>query len=279
VQSYLEEGIPVTMMSIQNESIAATNWDSCVWTSEEQKSFLRDHLYPAFRDAGLTDKVGIYIWDHNKERILEYSRDILDEITSPMVEGIAFHWYSGDHFEAVELTRKLFPDKILMSSECCGLHPPGKTGFMGLFGGSKTPETVEIEDAFAYAHDIIGNLNAGMNRWIDWNLLVDKDGGPRHVPSGFAAPMIANEDGTYRKNLTFDFIGHFSRYILPGAVRIGYSRCSDQIEMTSAKNPDGSIVAVLLNKGQEDVKYALRMNGNVIRLSLPARTLSTVVLS
>lgn len=278
VQAYLDEGIPVTMMSIQNESIAATNWDSCVWTAGEQKTFLRDYLYPEFEKAGLTKQVGIYIWDHNKERVLEYAQEILDEETMSMVEGIAFHWYSGDHFEAVDLTKKCYPDKILMSSECCALHEPGKAGITGLFGDPKLPETVETEDAFAYAHDLIGNLNAGMNRWIDWNLIVDKNGGPRHVPSGFAAPMIANEDGTYRKNLTFDFIAHFSRYILPGAKRIGFSKCDAEIEMTAAQNVDGSIVAVILNKTRTDCQYAIRLEGNVIRIRIPAYTLSTIVI-
>lgn len=278
VQAYLDEGIPVTMMSIQNESIAATNWDSCVWTAKEQKTFLRDYLYPEFEKAGLTKKVGIYIWDHNKERVLEYAQEILDEETMSMVEGIAFHWYSGDHFEAVDLTKKCYPDKVLMSSECCALHEPGKAGISAMFGDPKLPETVETEDAFAYAHDLIGNLNAGMNRWIDWNLIVDKNGGPRHVPSGFAAPMIANEDGTYRKNLTFDFIAHFSKYILPGAKRIGFSKCDGEIEMTAAKNADGSLAVVILNKTRADRQYAIRMNGNVIRIQIPAYTLSTLVI-
>lgn len=278
VLAYLDEGVPVTMMSIQNESIAATNWDSCVWTSSEQKTFLKDYLYPAFEAADLVGKVGIYIWDHNKERVLEFAMDILDETTEKMVEGFAFHWYSGDHFEAVDMAGKMFPDKILLMSECCGLHPPGQTGFMGLFGSKKAPETVEFDDAINYAHDMIGNLNAGMHRWIDWNLCVDKDGGPRHVPYGFAACMVVNEDGTYRKNLTYDFIGHFSRYILPGAVRIGASRCDDHIEMTAAKNPDGSIAVVLLNKHNDDQEYAIRLMGNVIRIKLQARTLSTLVI-
>lgn len=279
VQAYLEEGIPVTMMSIQNESIASTEWDSCIWTANEQKDFLHDFLYPEFEKAGLAGKVGIYIWDHNKERILEYAKDIIDETTNKMIEGIAFHWYSGDHFEAVEMTGREFPEKVLMMSECCGLHPPGKSGFMGLFGGGKSPETVEYEDAVNYAHDLIGNLNAGMHRWIDWNLCVDKDGGPRHVPGGFTASMIVNDNGTYRTNLTFDFIGHFSKYILPGAVRIGHSRCDDKIKMTAAKNPDGSIITVLLNKYNNDQEYAIRINGQVIRIHAPARTISTIIIS
>ena len=282
VQAYLDEGIPVTMLSVQNEAIAATNWDSCVWEPEQEKIFLRDYLFPELQAQGLAGKVGLYFWDHNKERILERAMDMIDDDTFDMIEGIAFHWYSGDHFEAVKMTQEKFPTKTLMLSECCGLHQPGRVGFGGgaMFGAgsSKTPETVDYEDAVNYAHDIIGNLNAGMNRWIDWNLCVDKDGGPRHVPGGFTASMIVYDDGTYNCNLTYDFICHFSKYILPGAKRIGFSRCNDKVDMTAAKNPDGSVVAVILNKTNEDTGYAFRMEGKVIRVSLPARTLSTFVI-
>ena len=275
IQAYLDEGIPVTMMSLQNESIAATDWDSCVWTAQEQKTFLRDFLYPEFKKAGFAGKIELFIWDHNKERVLEYSSEIIDDVTDKMVDGIAFHWYSGDHFEAVELTRGQYPDKILMSSECCTLHQPGKAGFPDLFSSKKLPGTIDYEDAVAYAHDLIGNINAGMNRWIDWNLILDKDGGPRHVPGGFASPVIANDDGTYRKTLSFEYIGHFAKYILPGAERIGFSRCDADVEMTAARNPDGSLAVVILNASDADRKYAIRIKGCIIRISIPARTLNT----
>lgn len=285
VQAYLDEGVPVTMMTLQNETIASTNWDSCVWTAQEQRTFLKDSLYPAFHKAGLTDKVGLYIWDHNKERIVEFARAIIDDETYDMVQGIAFHWYSGDHFEALEMTRSLYPDKILISSECCALHPPGTSSpldkhpiLASMLGGSKFPASAEYDDAVAYAHDIIGNLNAGMNRWIDWNLCVDKDGGPRHVSSGFGAPVCANEDGTYRKLLTFDYIGQFSKYILPEAKRIGFSRCDADTEITVAKNLDNSIVMVALNVSGKDKKYAIRMNGKLIRIALASKTLSTIII-
>ncbi len=279
VQAYLDEGVPVTMMSLQNETIAATNWDSCVWTAQEQKTFLKDYLYPVFKEAGLTEKIGLYIWDHNKERVVEFAKEIIDSQTAGMLEGIAFHWYSGDHFESLAIAHSLFPDMKLMGSECCALHPPGQTSpfaaLLGMDGGPSVAE-VEYEDAAAYGHDIIGDLNNGMNRWIDWNLCVDKDGGPRHVPSGFGAPICANEDGTYRRLLTYDYIGHFSRYILPGAQRIGFSRCDGKVELTAAKNTDGSIAIVLLNHGQKDVSYAIRMEGHITRITLPARTISTI---
>ena len=66
VQAYLDEGINITMLSVQNEASAATSWDSCVWTAKQEKTFLRDYLYPAMKNAGLLDRVGLFIWDHNK---------------------------------------------------------------------------------------------------------------------------------------------------------------------------------------------------------------------
>lgn len=281
VQAYLDEGIPVTMMTLQNETIAATNWDSCVWSAKEQKAFLKDHLYPVFKEAGLTDTVGLYIWDHNKERVVEFAREMIDDETAWMIEGIAFHWYSGDHFESLAMARTLFPNKKLMGSECCALHPPGKTSPFAALSGVNGPSIAEVEyeDAAAYGHDIIGDLNNGMNRWIDWNLCVDKNGGPRHVSSGFGAPVCANEDSTYRKLLTYHYIGHFSRFLLPGAKRIGHSRCDDKAELTAAKNPDGSLAVVLLNRGQADVSCAIRMDGQIIRITLPSKTISTICIA
>ena len=148
--------------------------------------------------------------------------------------------------------------------------------FAAFSGDSTMPETVEYQDAAAYAHDIIGDLNAGMNRWIDWNICVAKTAVHAHVSMGFAAPIVANEDGTYRKTISFDYIRHFSKYILPGAVRIASTQCDDTIEMTAAKNPDGSLVAVLLNKTAKDRSYAIRLEGKVIRVKAPAHTIGTV---
>lgn len=175
------------------------------------------------------------------------------------------------------MVHELYPSMKLMGSECCALHPPGQSNmFAAMLGMGGSVAEADYEDAAAYGHDMIGDLNHGMNRWMDWNLCVDKTGGPRHVASGFGAPVCANEDGTYRKLLTYYYIGHFSRYILPGARRIGASGCDDAVEFTAAKNPDGSIAVVLLNRGEKDKSYAIRMDGKVIRIALPAKTINTL---
>ncbi len=280
VQAYLDEGIPVTMLSLQNETVAATNWDSCVWTPEETKVYLKDHLYPELKRAGLAEKIGLFIWDHNKERMIEHVSAVLDEETLPMVQGIAFHWYSGDHFEAIGLMRQKYPDKVLMHSESCALHQPGKAGFMLPFAPEQftTPERVDHQDAVCYGHDLIGDINAGMDQWIDWNIVVDEQGGPRHVPGGFTSGLIADGKGSYRRPLMYYYIRHFSHYIKPGARRIGYSRFADTLDVTAVRNPDGRYVVVFLNSSCEDRGCYLRIKGAIMRISAPAETISTVIL-
>ena len=81
----------------QNEPKAVQTWDSCIYTAQEEKVFLRDYVWPSLAEHNLTD-IGIYIWDHNKERAFEWAETIIDAETDHMVAGIAFHWYSGDHF-------------------------------------------------------------------------------------------------------------------------------------------------------------------------------------
>lgn len=291
VQAYLSEGIPVTMLSVQNEAFAATPWDSCVWSGKQEKEFLRDYLYPQMQAAGLADTVGLYVWDHNKERMIEHIEEIMDGETLDMVEGFAYHWYSGDHFDALQMLEQKYPGKILMHSESCGLHIPGKptafdvpeekinqmpAGMQSSF--RKNPHLVDYEDARQYAHDILGDLNHGMRRWIDWNLIVDRTGGPRHVPGGFAAPLVAEEDGSYTKTVSYEYILEIAKTVRQGAVRIGSSVYSTQVEVTAVRNEDGSIGIILLN-GQEPVDIFIRLNGWIMDVHLPQNSLNSIIIS
>ena len=127
-----------------------------------------------------------------------------------------------------------------------------------------------------YAHDIIGNLNAGMSRWIDWNVLLDAQGGPNHVGNFCSAPLMATPDGkTFSVLPTFFYIGHFSKLIQPGAVRIGWSKWSDAVDVTAARNPGGSFVAVVLNRTDRDIRFRLRFRGEIAPCELPARSIAS----
>ena len=288
IQAYLAEGIPVGMLSIQNEASAATSWDSCLWSGEEERLFLKEYLYPEMERAGLTDRVGIYIWDHNKERAIEFIDAFMaDPETASKVEGFAFHWYSGDHFEALDLLRRRYPDKVLMHSESCPLHMPGKALSMSPTedatlnkagqGREKTPQELDHGDAVAYAHDILGDLNNGMQRWIDWNMIVDRNGGPRHVGGGFGAPLLCEDDFTCTETVCFKYLELIAGAFRPGAVRIGKSVYARDVEAAACKNADGSYGLVLLNRADEDQAVNVRMAGRILLdVTLPAGTLTTL---
>ncbi len=262
IKAYRKRGVPVTMLSLQNEPNAAQTWDSCQFSARTEKAYLEEALYPALVRHGLTD-IGVYIWDHNKERIYERARDILDANTEKMVEGVAFHWYSGDHFEAVGLVRERYPDKKLVFSEGCIEY-------------SRFDMDSQLQNAWMYAHDIIGNFNAGMHAFLDWNLVLDKDGGPNYVGNLCDAPIMCDgEKKTVEKRVSFYYLEHFARFIKPGAKRIAHSKFDSRMDVLTAENPDGEIVLVVCNQKKEAQPVFIRMEGEIARWELPAESIST----
>ena len=128
-----------------------------------------------------------------------------------------------------------------------------------------------------YAHDIIGDLNAGMQRWIDWNMIVDEAGGPRHVSGGFAASLVTDGKGGYTASLYYETVRQIARTLRPGAVRIGKSVYGRDVEAAACRNADGTIGVLLLNRAGEERTVNLRMSGRILQgVRLPAEALTTV---
>ncbi len=264
IKEYEKKGYIVSRITVQNEPAATQTWDSCIYNAEEEKEFLRDYLYPTLVEQNL-GHIKLFIWDHNKELMYERAKAIIDDTTDTMVSGVAFHWYTGDHFEAINLTREVFPDKELIFTEGCVEY--------SRFG------TNQLENAQMYAHDILGNLNGGMNAFIDWNIFLDEKGGPNHVGNHCDAPiMVDTEQGTFHTNLSYDYIGHFSRYILPGAKRIALTKYTYDLEATAFLNTDGSVVMTALNRTEKDIPAVIRMNGNLIELNIAKQAIATLVI-
>lgn len=265
IKEYRSLGFNVDAISIQNEPKAAQTWDSCVYTAAEEREFIRNYFAPALVKNNMDVK--IYIWDHNKERAFDRALEIIcDEEMDKLVSGIAVHWYSGDHFEALDLIKRKFPNKQVVFSEACVEYLVVKN-------------QSQLVNANMYAHDIIGDLNGGMDTFLDWNIVLDETGGPNHVNNFCDAPIICDtEKGTYRKNLSFYYIGHFSKYIMPGAIRIGISRFTDKLETVAFKNPDKTITVVVLNRTETSIEYCLRLENTVCRLEAKAGSITTCII-
>ena len=119
MRAYAEEGLPMWGLTVQNEPEATQRWDSCIFTGEEERDFVRDYLGPTLQAEGL-GHLRVIIWDHNRDRMVERARVVYeDPKAAQYVWGTGFHWYVGDHFENVQRVHDAYPDKHLLFTEGC----------------------------------------------------------------------------------------------------------------------------------------------------------------
>jgi len=125
---------------------------------------------------------------------------------------------------------------------------------------------------------VIGDFNAGAEGWTDWNILLDETGGPNHVQNFCYAPVHADtKTGELTYMNSFYYIGHFSKFIRPGAKRIISSSTTDTLATTAFQNPDGSIAVVVMNATEKPQAFKLDIAGNAVASSSPAHSIMTLV--
>ena len=264
IKEYEKKGININYITVQNEPNSKQLWESCLYNDEEEAEIALEYIIPHLRANNIDTKV--LVWDHNKERLFLRAKEIFDKDKCDLISGIGYHYYSGDHFENIELVREKYPNKLIIHTEGC-------TGF------SIKRRSRQIPNAEIYAHDIIGDLNAGSNAYIDWNILLDFKGGPNHVLNNCNSPIMANFFGkNYKKNASYYYIGHFSKFIEKNAKRIAYSKFTDKLEITSFKNPDGKIIVVVLNRNDKDERFTLVLNNKIYSDRIKKHTILTYII-
>lgn len=264
IREYKALGFEIKWLTVQNEANAVQTWDSCNYSGEDEKDFVHNYLYPAMQREGLTD-ISILVWDHNKERVYERALASIDESTRNEIAGMAFHWYTGDHFEALDLVRRRFPDKQLVYSEGCVEF-------------SRFESNNQIRHGRMYAHEYIGNLKHGASTLIDWNLYLDEIGGPNHVQNYCAAPVMCNlKTGEIMPQLSYHYIKVLGQAIQPGAVRLETSAYTDQLDTVAFRNPDGSCALILLNKGEQALEINLRFGHDCTACTVEGNAIASVV--
>jgi glucosylceramidase len=262
VQEYEREGLTIWGLTVQNEPLATQVWDSCIYTGEEERDFVRDYLGPALEQSGLLSRVKLLIWDHNRDLLYDRAKVVYDDhVASRYVWGAAFHWYTGDHFENVQLTHDAYPDKQLLFSE-------------GSQEGGPHRDVWEVGER--YGQSMIQDLNRWTTAWIDWNLLVDQRGGPNHVGNYCSAPLIADYiRGTLYYHSSYYYIGQVSRFVLPGAQRIISASTLDELQTTAFLNPDGQIALIVMNRTNQTFEFAIKYDNQVAMAESPAHSMST----
>jgi glucosylceramidase len=266
IHAYEKEGIPIWGLTVQNEPMAIQSWESCIYTAEEERDFLKNYLGPALQKDGLKDK-RIIIWDHNRSLMYQRASVVLDDpAAAQYVWGVGFHWYMGDDFENVKRVKEAYPKTHLLFTEACNY--PFDFSKINDWQGGET-----------YAKSMINDFNNGAEGWTDWNVLLDKKGGPNHVRNFCFAPIHADtKTGKLYYMNSYYYIGHFSKFIRPGAKRIISSSTTDELLATAFLNTDGKIAVVILNLSSQAQAFNLWLGGKATRTSSPAHSIITLVI-
>ena len=244
IKTYEQQGIPIWGLTVQNEPMATQKWESCIFTGEEERDFIKGYLGPTLAKGGLGGKK-LIAWDHNRDLLYQRASTVLDDPeAAKYVWGIGYHWYetwtgSGMLFDNVRRVHEAYPNTNLIFTEGCKEN----------FDFAKLDDWTLGE---RYGHSMIGDFNAGTVGWTDWNVLLDETGGPNHVGNFCFAPIIGDtKAGKLIYTNAYYYIGHFSKFIRPGARRIISSSNRDWLQTTAFRNPDGSVAVVVMNAGRQ----------------------------
>jgi glucosylceramidase len=270
INAYESEGIPVWGLSVQNEPMAKQRWESCIFTAEEERDFIKMHLGPALQKAGLGNKK-LIAWDHNRDLVLHRAGIIYDDPeAAKYVWGIGYHWYetwtgSKMQHDNIKAVAAMYPGKNLIFTE----------GAIEKFSFDRINDWTLGEK---YGSSMINDFNSGTVGWTDWNVLLDETGGPNHVGNFCFAPVIADtRNGSLHYTNIYYYIGHFSKFIKPGAKRIASGSNRDKLQVTAFINPDSSIIVVIMNNSEENIKYKLNIADKGLDVESLPRSISTIV--
>jgi glucosylceramidase len=296
IRAYEEQGIDIWGVTIENEPLGnGGQWESMIFSPASMAEFLKNHLGPRFEQDGIDARILIY--DQNRDHVEEWVDVILgDPDAAKYAWGTAVHWYSSTvewYPEALNAVHERYPDKPIVHTEgTIDAEVPVWQDDDWYWRREATDwgyDWAPEEDkhlhpkyvpAYRYARDIIGGLNSWLVGWIDWNMVLDTQGGPNHANNWCIAPVIAKPetDEIYYTPLYY-VLAQFSKYIRPDAVRIGIAESPESLMVTAFRNVDGNIVVALLNQSDEVVEYAVTLGGRQIDTSIAPSAVQTLILN
>ncbi|MES1194984.1 MAG: glycoside hydrolase family 30 protein, partial [Opitutus sp.] len=262
-QMKAEENIDIWALTVQNEPQAKQVWESCIYSAEQERDFIKNHLGPALAGAGLSN-VKLLGLDHNRDLLEKYAdTEFGDPAAAKYLWGIALHWYVSNDFAVSSRVHAKFPGKPVLFTEGC-------------WEGGKTIGAWEHGEG--YAHQLIGDFSNWVVNFMDWNIVLDERGGPNHVGNFCDAPVIVDtRTKEVRYGPAFFYRGQFSKYVKPGAHRIASSGGQAALESVAFANPDGSLAVVVLNRTDAAVSFTLAVGGEAVACTVPAHAIQTYV--
>lgn len=259
IQAYEAAGVPIYGITMQNEPLyVPDNYPGMNFPAVAEQKFLRDNLGPALAEAGLHPKVMVY--DHNWDKP-EYPNAILsDPAAAKYAAGVAWHCYGGD-VSAQSAVHDKFPSKDVWETECSG-------------------GTWQKGDLLAEgARLLIGATRNWAKSVVLWNMALDQNNGPHTGGCDTCRGVVTvdtSKTARVTKNVDFYVLGHASKFVRPGAVRIdSNSYGTTSIEDVAFQNTDGSIALVVLNNAASPQTFTVSDARASFTYTLPAGSLAT----
>jgi glucosylceramidase len=242
VQGYEGAGVPIYAVTVQNEPLnIPTDYPGMGMSAEEQANFIRDNLGPAFRAAAV--KAKILTFDHNWDLIDFPIKVLSDKQAASFIPGVAIHCYGGNPTAQTELHNR-FPDKDIWLTECSG-------------GEWQKGRLLEEQ-----ARLVISTMRNWAKGVILWNLALNQNHEPYLGGCKTCRGVVTIDDAVTPSRIipTVDFtaLGHASKFVAPGAFRIDSSTFEqERLESLAFRNPDGSIVLMVLNGSNSALTFNL----------------------
>ncbi len=296
IDAYQTEGINIWGFTVENEPHGnGNNWESMHYSPQEMTDFVREHLGPQLEKDGHGEKI-ILGYDQNRAGLKEWVDEMYkDDASAKYFDGTAIHWYESTYEvfpEALQYAHNKALNKYLIETEgCVDSEVPKWKDDKWYWSKEATDwgwdwaseQDKHLHPKYApvnrYARDIIGCLNNWVDGWVDWNMVLDKQGGPNWFENWCVAPVLVDveTDEVYYTPI-FYVMSHFSKFIRPGAERIGLEVSDKELQATAAKNPDGSVVVVVFNEGQTAKSFKLAMNGTSQTIAVEPQAIQTIVI-
>ncbi len=256
IQAMKAQGINITAVTPQNEPNNIVHDPSSGFSASAEAEFIADYLGPAFKNAGLTTK--IICFDHNASTP-EYPDTVFsNNKASSFIDGSAYHLYQGD-VSALSQIHDAFPDKNIYFTE-------QYTSTSGTFAGYLKSATKNL---------IIGATRNWSRNVLEWNLAADGNNGPKKADGCSDCLPAITITPTINRNISYYIIAHASKFVRPGASRIG-SNIAGDIQNVAFKNPDGSKVLIVLNTGMAAENFNVVWQNKFLTYTLPQGAVTTL---
>ncbi len=296
LDAYKKEGIDIWGVTVINEPHGnGNNWESTLFSPEEMTLFVQNHLGPKLERDGWKD-IKILGYDQNRAGLQEWVDAMYkDELTSKYFAGTAIHWYESTYEvfpEALQYAHNKAKNKHLIQTEACvdsevphwqddAWYWKKEATDWGWDWASEKDKYLHPKYAPVnrYAEDIIGCLNNQVDGWVDWNMVLDKQGGPNWFKNWCVAPVIVDDknDEVYFTPLYY-VMAHFSKFMRPEAVKIGCEVNNKDLKVTAVQNKDASIAMVIFNPTEAKYTLEIQINNQNTIISIDAKALQTVVI-